>query len=286
MLHLDSIPAMQAQSARWRGEGLRIGFVPTMGALHEGHLSLVRAAHAKCDRVLTSIFVNPTQFGPGEDLERYPRDLEGDSAKLATAGCDAVFTTTPAEMYPEGYSTWVTVENLTDTLCGASRPGHFRGVTTVVLKLFSIVDPHDAFFGEKDRQQVVVLQRMTRDLNLRVKIHPCPIVREADGLALSSRNAYLSAEEREAGLSLSRGLRAATKAFSAGERSAAALSKLIRETVESAGARPDYVQAVSPLTLQEVETVEEGTILALAAFAGKTRLIDNHTLGNPFPESA
>jgi pantoate--beta-alanine ligase len=210
---LDSIPALRALRQTWRDEGHTVGFVPTMGALHEGHLSLVRAAAARCERVIVSIFVNPTQFGPDEDLETYPRDLEGDAAKVASAGCHAVFTTTPAEMYGRGYATWVTVEGLTDALCGASRPGHFRGVTTVVTKLLNLVDPDHAFFGEKDRQQLLVLQRMARDLNLRPQLHGCPIVREADGLALSSRNAYLNPDERQRALALSRGLRLASEAF-------------------------------------------------------------------------
>ncbi|MGE0706587.1 MAG: pantoate--beta-alanine ligase [Planctomycetota bacterium] len=263
----------------WRGTG-PLGFVPTMGALHEGHLSLVRAAKQRCGRVVASVFVNPTQFGPGEDLERYPRDLEGDSAKLASAGACALFTTTPDEMYPPGFCSWVTVEgSLTEGLCGARRPGHFRGVTTVVLKLLQIVAPSDAFFGEKDRQQLIVLARMARDLDLPVAVHGCPIVREPDGLAMSSRNAYLSPEERQRALALSGGLRAAQEAFRAGERDARALEELVRARLAAAQAREDYVSAVDPDTLAPAGAARAETILAVAAFVGATRLIDNVVLG-------
>jgi pantoate--beta-alanine ligase len=281
--HIDSHDALRNQRKTWRAEGLTVAFVPTMGALHAGHLSLVKTARAACDRVIVSIFVNPTQFAPGEDLESYPRDLAGDSKNLESAGADAVFTTTPGEMYPDGFATWVTVEGLTDTLCGAARPDHFRGVTTVVAKLFHLVDPDDAYFGEKDRQQLTVLTRMARDLNMRVRVHGCPIVRERDGLALSSRNAYLSEDERARGLALSKGLRLASEAYAAGERSAAAITTLIRAALDDAQARVDYVTAVSPLTLQAVDTVDEGTFVAVAAFFGSTRLIDNHVLSRSFP---
>lgn len=285
MLHLDSIPAMRKQSRAWRAAG-SLGFVPTMGALHEGHISLVRAARERCEHVVASVFVNPTQFGPSEDLSTYPRDLEGDRAKLEAAGCDALFTTTKGEMYPPGFSTWVRVEgSLTETLCGATRPGHFRGVTTVVLKLLSIVAPSDAFFGEKDRQQLIVLERMVRDLNLPVEVHGCPIVREPDGLALSSRNAYLDADERQRALALSRGLRAAQAAFAGGERDPRRLEALVREQLDAASAKADYVSAVDPATLAPESEAGAGTILAVAAFLGKTRLIDNCLLGEPLPEA-
>lgn len=284
MHHLSSISDMQEQSRAWRAEGATIGFVPTMGALHEGHLSLVAAARKACDKVVVSIFVNPTQFGPDEDLDTYPRDLERDSRLLAQEGCDLVFTTTPGEMYPEGFNTWVTVETLTDGLCGASRAGHFRGVTTVVLKLLQIVGPQRAFFGEKDRQQLVVLTRMARDLNLQVEVIGCPIVREPDGLARSSRNAYLSPDERQRARALSAGLRAACAALAGGERDARALEGVVRKELEEARARVDYVSAVDPETLQPVERADGRTIIAVAAFLGATRLIDNHVLGVPFPE--
>lgn len=285
MMHLDSIPAMQARAAEWRAAG-PLGFVPTMGALHEGHLSLIAAARSRCPRVVASVFVNPSQFGPGEDLERYPRDLEGDRAKLAAAGCDALFTTTPAEIYPTGYATWVDVEgSLSLGLCGAARPGHFRGVTTVVLKLLNIVSPSDAFFGEKDRQQLIVIQRMARDLHLPTRIHGCPIVREPDGLALSSRNAYLDPAARARGLALSGGLRAAQAAFRAGERDPRALEALARGILEQAGLEVDYVSAVQPSDLSSATRAEPETILALAARVGPTRLIDNALLGSPLPSA-
>lgn len=284
MIHLDSIPAMQAQAEAWRSEG-PLGFVPTMGALHEGHLSLVAAAKARCPRVVVSVFVNPTQFGPGEDLDSYPRTIEADSELLAAAGCDALFTTTPAEIYPPGYASWVTVEgSLSDALCGANRPGHFRGVTTIVLKLLRIVSPTDAFFGQKDRQQLILIQRMAADLHLGTTIHGCPIVREPDGLALSSRNAYLSPQERVRALALSRGLRAAQAAFRAGELDPLALEGLARAELSQAGLSEDYVSAVDPLDLRQPAQASSATILALAAKLGATRLIDNCVLGEPLPE--
>jgi pantoate--beta-alanine ligase len=275
---LTSIDAVRQQVKTWRAEGHRVGLVPTMGALHAGHISLVTAALQSADRVLASVFVNPTQFGPSEDLERYPRDLEGDSAKLAAAGCHALFTTTPEAMYPDGFCTWVEVDGLTDGLCGAKRPGHFKGVTTVVTKLFGIVQPDVACFGEKDRQQLAVLTRMTQDLNLPIEVKGCPIVREDDGLALSSRNRYLSADERQRGLALSRGLRLAAEAFAGGERDARALETLVRAQLEAAPAEVDYVEAVDPATMKPVDQADERTLIAVAAFVGKTRLIDNHTL--------
>ena len=286
MQHLESIPALRAQRREWRDARRTVGFVPTMGALHEGHLSLVEAARARADVVCASIFVNPTQFGPNEDLAKYPRDLAADLTKLAAAGCDAVFTTTPEEMYPPGFSTWVTVEGLTASLCGAARPDHFRGVTTVVTKLLNIVQPEHAFFGQKDRQQLVVLTRMVRDLDLPVEVHGCPIVREPDGLARSSRNAYLSPEERTRALALSTGLRRARAAFAGGERRVRALEALVREELERADARVDYVQAVDPERLAPLEQADAGTILAVAAHVGRTRLIDNHVLGELFPAAA
>lgn len=282
LIHVDSIPALRAQRRAWREAGLSVGFVPTMGALHAGHVSLVARARAECDRVVASVFVNPAQFGPSEDLARYPRDLAGDRAKLAGAGCDLLFTTTSGEMYPPGFSTWVTVEGLTERLCGASRPGHFRGVTTVVLKLLHLVQPDRAYFGEKDRQQLIVLGRMVRDLDVPVEVVGCPIVREPDGLALSSRNAYLSPEERTRALALSRGLRRAQAAFAAGERDGRALEALARAELEPA-ARVDYVEAVDPATLQPVSEARPDTILAVAAFVGATRLIDNAVLSEPLP---
>jgi pantoate--beta-alanine ligase len=286
MIHLDSIPAMQAQARTWRQEG-SLGFVPTMGALHAGHLSLVAAARRRCDRVVASVFVNPTQFGPNEDLDSYPRTLEADRKLLEEAGCAALFTTTPAEIYPPGYASWVTVEgSLSEGLCGENRPGHFRGVTTIVLKLLQIVSPTDAFFGEKDRQQLLLIQRMARDLHLEPTIHGCPIVREQDGLALSSRNAYLSPEERVRALALSRGLRAAQAAFAGGEVDPAALAGLARAELSAADLSEDYVRVVAPHDLLPPDSASGDTILALAAKLGKTRLIDNCVLGQPLPEIA
>lgn len=284
MEHLTSISAVRARVGAWRREGLRIGFVPTMGALHQGHTTLVETARrAGCDRVITSIFVNPTQFGPKEDLSRYPRDLPGDSQKLAAVGCDAVFTTSPEEMYPQGFATWVTVEGLTDGLCGRSRPGHFRGVTTVVTKLFNIVQPDEAFFGEKDRQQLQVIKRMTADLDLPVRVTGCPTVREQDGLAMSSRNMYLSAEDRVRAVALSRGLRDARRAYLGGERKAAALEELVRTSLAAVQARIDYVEVDDLATMKPVSEVNDDTVIAIAAFVGTTRLIDNWRLGDPFP---
>lgn len=286
MERLERIPAVRARSRAWRRAGARVGLVPTMGALHAGHLSLVAAARAACDHVVASVFVNPTQFGPGEDLDAYPRDLEGDAAKLAAAGCDALFTTPAGAMYPPGYATWVTVEGLTETLCGASRPGHFRGVTTVVTKLLHIAEPDAAFFGEKDRQQLAVIRRLVADLDLPVEVVGCPIVREPDGLALSSRNAYLSADERSRAVALSRGLRRANAAFAAGERAADALTGLVAAELEGAADAVDYVAAVDPATMQPVARAAPGVVLAVAARLGATRLIDNHALGDAFPDPA
>ena len=284
MIHLDSIPAMQAQARTWRREG-SLGFVPTMGALHAGHLSLIAAARERCQRVVASVFVNPTQFGPNEDLESYPRTLEADSELLRAAGCDALFTTTPAEIYPPGYASWVTVEGtLSEGLCGANRPGHFRGVTTIVFKLLQIVSPSDAFFGQKDRQQLLLIQRMARDLHLEPVIHGCPIVREPDGLALSSRNAYLSPDERSRALALSRGLRAAQAAFRSGEVDPTALAEVVRAQLTSAGLSEDYVSVVDPGDLLPPRQADASTILALAAKLGKTRLIDNCVLGEPLAQ--
>ena len=280
---LETLEAVGARTAAWRAEGRTVGFVPTMGYLHAGHLSLVEAALARCDRVIASVFVNPTQFGPSEDLAAYPRDLERDRSLLEAAGCHALFTTEPEVMYPPGYRTYVTVEELTQTLCGVSRPIHFRGVATVVLKLFNLVRPTDAFFGEKDRQQLAVIRRMVRDLHVPVRVHGCPISREADGVARSSRNAYLTEAERPRAVALSAGLRAAAAAFAGGERDARALEGLVREALEANGLTEDYVSAVDPETMQAVERAEADTVLAVAAQLGRTRLIDNHVVGEVFP---
>lgn len=256
-----------------------LGFVPTMGYLHEGHLSLVRRARQECRSVSVSIFVNPTQFGPHEDLNAYPRDLERDLRLLEPLGVDLVWTPTNGVMYPPGYQTWVTVEELTRPLEGAARPGHFRGVTSVVAKLFNAVLPQKAYFGQKDAQQAAVIRQMTRDLNFPIGIVVCPTVREPDGLAMSSRNAYLNPEERRAATVLYRALSAAKAAHEKGEREAEALRRIMRETIEAEPlARLQYVSCADYDTLQELERVTGKTLLSMAVFVGKTRLIDNFIL--------
>ncbi|HXG42321.1 MAG TPA: pantoate--beta-alanine ligase [Dehalococcoidia bacterium] len=267
----------EMREARAALEGV-VGFVPTMGYLHEGHLSLVRRARAECDRVVASIFVNPTQFGPQEDYERYPRDEARDLALLEAEGVDVAFLPSAEEMYPPGFCTWVEVKGpLTERLEGASRPGHFRGVTTVVLKLFNLVQPHRAYFGEKDAQQLRVIRRMVADLNLPVEIVPCPTVREPDGLAMSSRNVYLSPEQREQALALSRCLELARRLIVAdGIRDAAALRRHLEEFLRcSPGVEPDYVSVAHPETLAELERIEGPALVLVAARVGPARLIDN-----------
>ncbi len=256
-----------------------VGFVPTMGYLHEGHISLARRARAECRSVVVSIFVNPTQFGPSEDLAKYPRDLERDLRLLEPVGVDLVWTPTPEAMYPPGFQTWVEVEGLTRPLEGAARPGHFRGVTTVVAKLFNAVQPQVAYFGQKDAQQAAVIRRMTRDLDFPVEVVVCPTVREADGLAMSSRNAYLSAEERRAATVLFRALSAAKEAFEQGERDADRLRQIMTETVNAEPlAKLQYVSCADYDTLEELENVSGKSLLSMAVFIGKTRLIDNFVL--------
>jgi len=253
-----------------------IGFVPTMGALHEGHLSLVRAAKAECDAVVVSIFVNPTQFGPNEDFAQYPRTVEADCALLEREGVDAVFLPQTAEMYPAGAATWVEVEDLSGRLDGASRPGHFRGVATVVAKLFHIVAPDRAYFGQKDAAQVANLRRMVRDLNFDLQLVVCPIVREPDGLAMSSRNRYLSSEERRQARVLWRALRAIEARYAAGERDAQKLLAAGRMVLaEEPPVRVDYLRIVDPDTLADMEKVRGTALAAVAAYVGTTRLIDN-----------
>ena len=256
--------------------GRRLGLVPTMGALHEGHLSLVRAARAACDAVAVSIFVNPTQFGPNEDLAKYPRPFERDQELLKRAGVDLLFVPSIEEMYPAGAVTWVTVEELSSKLDGRSRPTHFRGVTTVVAKLFHIIEPGVAFFGQKDAAQVAVIRRMVRDLNLPVEIAVCPIVREADGLAMSSRNAYLDTGQRKQALVLHRSLMRVKQLADTGERNAAKLAAAGREEFAAvASVRLDYFEIVDPETLEPVADVSGGALVAVAAYIGPTRLIDN-----------
>lgn len=261
--------------------GRIIGLVPTMGALHEGHLSLMKAAREKCDVVIASVFVNPTQFGPNEDYDAYPRRFEEDCRKLEGAGVDAVFHPEPKEMYPEGYGTYVNVESsFTGKLCGGQRPGHFRGVATVVTKLMNLSRANEAFFGQKDAQQVLVIRRFVKDLNLPVNVNMVPIVRENSGLARSSRNAYLSPAEKTAALVLSRSLKKAEAAYEAGEKSVAALKKIVREEIAGESmAVIDYVELYSFDELKEIETVSGESLLAIAVKIGKTRLIDNIIIG-------
>lgn len=268
---------MQALARRWREQGLTIAFVPTMGYFHRGHLSLMEYGRSVGDKLAVSLFVNPTQFGPGEDLDRYPRDLDRDAALAREVGVDVLFTPAPEQMYPPGYQTYVTVEEVSRGLCGASRPGHFRGVATVVLKLFNIVMPHVAIFGEKDYQQLVVIRRLVADLNLPIEVVGRPIVREEDGLAMSSRNTYLSPEERRAALCLYQALQAARRLVSAArenrrEEILAAVRQVISQTPYT---RIDYLALVDPETLEEVDTVQGEARLALAVWVGNTRLIDN-----------
>ena len=258
-----------------------VGFVPTMGALHAGHRSLVQAARHRCDIVVVSIFVNPTQFGPNEDFSRYPRTLEQDCQILEAADVDIVFTPTSETMYPLGASTYVDVEGVSSRLDGASRPGHFRGVATVVAKLFHIVQPDRAFFGQKDAAQVAVLRKMVRDLDFPLEMIVCPTVRESDGLAMSSRNRYLSAEERRQALTLSRALHAVEMQVARGEHRAFALLQIIRTTLqEEPDIRLDYIAVVDPDTLLPIDDVDTGALLAIAAYVGNTRLIDNVLLAS------
>jgi pantoate--beta-alanine ligase len=275
----NTIAAMRAASRSQRNAGKRLGLVPTMGALHEGHSSLMRAARSQCDLVAASLFVNPLQFGPGEDLAKYPRDFEGDRALLEQEGVDFLFAPGVEEMYPAGAVTYVTVEGLSGKLDGQSRPGHFRGVTTVVSKLFHIVVPDVAFFGQKDAAQVAIIRRMVRDLNFPVEIVTCPIVREADGLAMSSRNAYLDSQQRKSAAVLYRSLMRVQEQFDQGERRGAKLIEAgQRVFTEEPSVRLDYFEIVDPETLDRVDVVSQQSLVAIAAFVGKTRLIDNIVL--------
>lgn len=286
MLVTDDINAVRAQ--RWANPTTTWGFVPTMGYLHAGHMALVARARAENDRVAVSIFVNPTQFAPTEDLSRYPRDLARDLAMLEQAGVDLVFTPTDAVMYPVGFQTYVNVEDVTRFLEGQARPTHFRGVATVVAKLFNIVQPQRAYFGQKDAQQTVVVRRLASDLNFNLRVVICPTVREADGLALSSRNVFLSPAERAAAPVLRQALLAVAAALDGGERRAEALRAQLRAQIGAESlAHIDYVSLAHPWTLAELETVgPEGALVSLAVFFGRTRLIDNllwpdEAAGNP-----
>jgi pantoate--beta-alanine ligase len=277
---IRTVADMTAFTEAARARGQRIAFVPTMGYLHAGHVSLLEEGRRRGDQLVLSIFVNPMQFAPTEDLARYPRDLDGDLAKAVGAGIDVAFVPNDGEMYPVGYQTFVRVVELQQGLCGASRPDHFQGVATVVCKLFNIVRPHVALFGEKDFQQLAVIRRMVSDLNLSVEVAGMPTVREPDGLAMSSRNKFLSPEERERALALSRGLFAARALFERGERRPELLATAAREPIAAAATRVDYAEVRDAETLHPADgRIERAAVLAVAAFIGKTRLIDNVRLG-------
>ena len=275
---VNTVKEVKEQIREWRGQGLTVGFVPTMGYLHEGHLSLMKAAREN-DRVVVSIFVNPMQFGPAEDLDSYPRDLERDAALCKEVGVDLIFHPEPEEMYDSHFCSYVDMNVLTEELCGLSRPVHFRGVCTVVNKLFHIVTPDRAYFGQKDAQQLAAIKRMVKDLNMDVEVKGCPIVREEDGLAKSSRNTYLSEEERQAALVLSKSIFLGQKMAQEGETRATVILGAMRELIESEPlAKIDYVKMVDLLTMQQVESTENGVLVAIAVYIGKTRLIDNFIL--------
>jgi pantoate--beta-alanine ligase len=281
MRTIRSVAALRAALAAARAEQRTIGLVPTMGALHEGHRSLLRRAREDCDVIVMSLFVNPAQFAPGEDLTAYPRDEARDAALAAEIGVDVLFAPGAEEVYPDGFATTVFVSGVSETLCGARRgPEHFQGVATVVTKLLNMVAPDVAYFGQKDAQQAVVIKRLVRDLNIPVRIEVCPTVREPDGLAMSSRNVYLDAEQRERALGLSRALAAAERAAAAGERDAGAIARAAREELAAHDISPEYLELVSPETLEPVDAVDGPVLVAVAAHVGPARLIDNTTV-NP-----
>lgn len=277
MIIATTISEVRAQVAQWKKEGLSVGLVPTMGYLHEGHASLVDKAVSECDRVVASVFVNPTQFGPGEDLETYPRDFERDCKLLEEHGCNMVFHPEVEEMYFEDAATYVEIlSDMPKQLCGQTRPIHFRGVCTVVSKLFNIVCPDKAFFGQKDAQQLAIIRRMVRDMSYGIEIVGCPIIREEDGLAKSSRNTYLSEEERKAALVLSKSVRLGEEMVAAGEKDADAIVEKMVETIKAEPlAKIDYVSAVDGITMMPTKKIEGTVLVAMAVYVGKTRLIDN-----------
>ncbi len=277
---IKTVREMQRFSESLRSRGKRIAFVPTMGYLHDGHLRLMEEGRKKSDCLVTSIYVNPTQFGPGEDLDRYPRDFERDEKLSREVGVDVIFYPSNSEMYPDNYQTYVTVESITDNLCGLTRPGHFRGVATVCAKLFNIVKPHVTIFGRKDFQQLVVIKRIIADLNMDIEVIGMPTVREPDGLAMSSRNAYLQENERESALSLSRSLKLAESFYTQGERDAAVIIKAVKDFIEKhPGTRIDYVKICDVETMKDVTFLERKSVLALAVWVGVPRLIDNRVFG-------
>ena len=271
-----TVEEVRSKVKAWRKEGLTVGLVPTMGYLHEGHGSLIAKSVEQNDRTVVSVFVNPTQFGPNEDLEAYPRDLDRDAAFCQSLGADLIFHPEPEEMYKPGFCTHVNMDILAETLCGASRPVHFGGVCTVCSKLFHIVGPDRAYFGQKDAQQLAIIRRMVEDMNMDLEIVGCPIVREEDGLAKSSRNTYLNEEERKAALVLSKAVFLGQKMVEEGETKAEAVKKAMTDLIQAEPlARIDYVEAVDGLTMQPVETIQSPALIAMAVFIGKTRLIDN-----------
>ncbi len=280
MRTIESIKEMQIRSESLRLAGKKIAFVPTMGYFHEGHLSLMREARKRADQVVTSIYVNPTQFGPKEDFSKYPRDFERDAQMAQSVGVDVIFYPSDQEMYPSGYQTYVNVEKVTQNLCGASRPGHFRGVATICCKLFNIVKPHIAIFGKKDFQQLAAMKRMVSDLNMDLEIIGMPTFREPDGLAMSSRNVYLSPEERPSALTLVKSLKLAQKLYAAGERKASKIIDEAQKLIKSAmNTEIDYIKICDASTLEDVEDIQGETVMALAVRVGKTRLIDNAVFG-------
>lgn len=276
MLVVKTVSEVRAIVTEWRKEGLSVGLVPTMGFLHEGHQSLIEKSVSQNDRTVVSVFVNPIQFGPNEDLEAYPRDLERDKALVERAGGNLIFNPEPAEMYPGHFTSFIDTTETTELLCGAVRPIHFRGVCTVVGKLFNIVCPDRAYFGQKDAQQLATIRRFVRDLNFPLEIVPCPIIREADGLAKSSRNTYLNPEERQAALILSKSLNLGKAAIEGGEKNAQKVIDIIKQNLATEPlARIDYVEVVDFENIQRVDTIEGETLVAIAVYIGKTRLIDN-----------
>ena len=277
---VSTINEVRAQVKEWKREGLIVGFVPTMGYLHEGHASLMKRARLDCDKVVASIFVNPMQFGANEDLDSYPRDLEADAKLCESIGVDLIFHPEVEEMYADGFCSFVDMNGLTKELCGKSRPIHFRGVCTVVSKLFHIVTPDKAFFGQKDAQQLAVIRRMVKDLNMDIEVVGCPIVREEDGLAKSSRNTYLNDEERKAALILSKTIRLGELLAEDGMTDAKVLVAAMKENLEKEPmAKIDYVEAVSMDTIEKVDKIEGNVLVAMAVYIGKTRLIDNFIIG-------
>ena len=273
---VNTVDEVRSQVRKWRAQGLTVGLVPTMGYLHEGHASLIAASHRENDRTVVSDFVNPMQFGPSEDLESYPRDIEHDAAVVEKNGGDMIFHPTPEEMYHKGFSSFVDMTVLTEELCGLSRPGHFRGVCTVVSKLFNIVKPDRAYFGKKDAQQLAVIRHMVDDLNMDIEIKGCPIVREADGLAKSSRNTYLSTEERQAATVLWRAVNKGTELIRGGEKDCGVIIREMSAVIDAEPlARADYIKIVDCATMQQIETLDRDALCALAVYIGKTRLIDN-----------